>query len=99
VGFALMFRPKNLVLTIAAGVAIGAGGVTPTETVVAIIVFVVLGISTLAAPIIFALADPKRMRRPLEGARIWIERNSSTVTTIVLLLLGTVIVGSGLAHF
>ncbi|TAJ49834.1 MAG: hypothetical protein EPO52_02525 [Herbiconiux sp.] len=99
VGFALMFRPKNLVLTIAAGVAIGAGSVTPTETVVAIIIFVVLGISTLAAPIIFALADPTRMRRPLEGARIWIERNSSTVTTVVLLMLGTVIVGSGLAHY
>jgi len=99
VGVILMFRPKNLVLTIAAGVAIGAGGVSPTEIVVAIAIFVVLGISTLAAPIIFAFADPGRMRRPLEGARIWIERNSSTVTTIVLLMLGTVIVGSGLAHF
>ncbi len=99
VGFVLMLRPKNLVLTIAAGVAIGAGGVSPTETVVAVIIFVVLGISTLAAPIIFALADPARMRRPLESTRVWIERNSSTVTTVVLLMLGTVIVGSGLAHF
>jgi hypothetical protein len=99
VGFVLMLRPKNLLLTIAAGVAIGAGGASFSEVVVGIIVFVVLGISTLAAPIIFALVDPARMRRPLEETRIWIEGNSSTVTTIVLLVLGTVIVGSGLTHF
>jgi hypothetical protein len=99
VGFVLMLRPKNLLLTIAAGVAIGAGGATLSEVVVGVALFVVLGISTLAAPIIFAVVDPARMRRPLEETRIWIEGNSSTVTTIVLLVLGTVIIGSGLAHY
>ncbi|WP_382305055.1 GAP family protein [Herbiconiux sp. UC225_62] len=99
VGFVLMLRPKNLLLTIAAGVAIGAGGATVSEVVVGIALFVVLGISTLAAPIIFAVVDPSRMRRPLEETRIWIEGNSATVTTIVVLVLGTVIVGSGLAHY
>ncbi|SDZ52210.1 GAP family protein [Herbiconiux ginsengi] len=99
VGFVLMLRPKNLLLTIAAGVAIGAGGATFSEVVVGIALFVVLGISTLAAPIIFAVVDPSRMRRPLEETRIWIEGNSATVTTIVVLVLGTVIIGSGLAHY
>jgi hypothetical protein len=99
VGFVLMLRPKNLLLTIAAGVAIGAGGATFSEVVVGIALFVVLGISTLAAPIIFAVVDPSRMRRPLEETRIWIESNSATVTTIVVLVLGTVIIGSGLAHY
>ncbi|MCS5734151.1 GAP family protein [Herbiconiux daphne] len=98
-GFILMLRPKNLLFTLAAGVAIGATGATFAEAVVGIAVFVVLGISTIAAPIIFAVADPARMRRPLEGTREWIERNSSTVTTVVLLVLGTVVVGSGLAHY
>jgi hypothetical protein len=99
VGFVLMLRPKNLLLTIAAGVAIAAGGVPFGEDALAVAIFVVLGISTLAAPIIFALSDPQRTRRPLEEIRVWIEGNSSTVTTIVLLVLGTVIVGSGLARF
>jgi hypothetical protein len=99
VGFVLMLRPKNLLLTIAAGVAIGAGGATFSEVVVGIALFVVLGISTLAAPIIFAVVDPARMRRPLEETRVWIESNSATVTTVVVLVLGTVIIGSGLAHY
>jgi len=98
-GFVLMLRPKNLLFTIAAGVAIGASGASIAESAVAIAIFVVLGISTLAAPIIFAVADPNRMRKPLEETRIWIERNSSAVTTIVVLVLGTVVIGSGLAHY
>ncbi|MGA1837986.1 GAP family protein [Herbiconiux sp. 11R-BC] len=99
VGFVLMLRPKNLLLTIAAGVAIGAGNPTLSEAAIAIVIYVVLGISTLAAPIIVAVANPTRMRKPLEETRIWIEGNSATVTTVVVLMLGTVIIGSGLQHF
>jgi hypothetical protein len=99
VGFVLMLRPKNLLLTMAAGVAIAAGGEPLTPTTIAIAVFVVLGISTLAAPIIVAVSDPERTRRPLQEIHEWIERNSAVVTTIVLLVLGTVIIGSGLARY
>ncbi|MCS5721269.1 GAP family protein [Herbiconiux sp. CPCC 203407] len=99
VGFVLMLRPKNLLLTMAAGVAIAAGGEPLAPTTIAIAIFVVLGISTLAAPIIFAVSDPERTRRPLQEIHEWIDRNSAVVTTIVLLVLGTVIVGSGLARY
>ncbi|MCS5715210.1 GAP family protein [Herbiconiux sp. CPCC 205716] len=99
VGVVLMLRPKNLLLTIAAGVAITAGSAPLGDQVVAIAVFVALGISTLAVPILFALVDPARMLGPLRELRDWIARNSSTVTTVVLLVLGTVIIGSGLTRF
>lgn len=99
VGFVLMLRPKNLLLTMAAGVAIAAGGEPLTPTAIAIAIFVLLGISTLAAPIIVAVSDPERTRRPLQEVHDWIDRNSAVVTTIVLLVLGTVIVGSGLARY
>ncbi|GAA2237253.1 GAP family protein [Herbiconiux moechotypicola] len=98
VGFVLMLRPKNLLLTIAAGVAIATGGVSVGEMAVAVAVYVVLGLSTLAAPIIFTLLDPARMKRPLEETRVWIEGNSAMVTTIVVFVLATVIIGSGLTH-
>ncbi|GLK18238.1 GAP family protein [Herbiconiux flava] len=99
VGFVLMLRPKNLLLTLAAGVAIAAGGAPLADEVGAGAVFVVLGISTLAVPILFALIDPSRTLGPLRELRDWIARNSSTVTTVVLVVLGTVVVGSGLARF
>jgi hypothetical protein len=99
VGFVLMLRPKNLLLTLAAGVAIAAGGAPLADEVGAGAVFVVLGISTLAVPILFALIDPARTLGPLRELRDWIARNSSTVTTVVLLVLGTVVIGSGLTRF
>jgi MYXO-CTERM domain-containing protein len=99
VGVLLMLRPKNLLLTLAAGVAIAAGGEPPQLAAVAIGVFVLLGASTLIAPILFAVFDPTRTAGPLERTRVWIARNSATVTTVVLLVLGTVIIGSGLARY
>jgi MYXO-CTERM domain-containing protein len=99
VGVLLMLRPKNLLLTLAAGVAIAAGGEPPQLAAVAIGVFVLLGASTLIAPILFAVFDPTRTVGPLERTRVWIARNSATVTTVVLLVLGTVIIGSGLARY
>jgi hypothetical protein len=98
VGFVLMLRPKNLLLTVTAGVAIAGGNVSFEEDVVAIAVFVLLGISTLAAPILFALVAPHRTTAALHELRDWIARNSATVTTVVMLVLGTVIIGSGLTR-
>lgn len=99
VGVLLMLRPKNLLLTLAAGVAIAAGGEPPQLAAVAIGVFVLLGASTLIVPILFAVFDPARTAGPLERTRVWIARNTATVTTVVLLVLGTVIIGSGLARY
>ncbi|AXH35708.1 GAP family protein [Humibacter sp. BT305] len=98
VGLVLMLRPKNLLLTVAAGVAIGPVARDPLDAIVGIAVYVVLGLSTLAAPIIVAYANPGRTRVPLERAHAWLEANSALVSTIVLLVVGVVILGSGLTH-
>lgn len=98
VGFVLMLRPKNLLLTVAAGVAIGTAATAPADAVVGIAIYVLLGLSTLAAPIIFSYADPGRTRAPLERARRWIDANSALVSTAVLLVVGVVVLGSGLTH-
>jgi hypothetical protein len=98
VGFVLMLRPKNLLLTVAAGVAIGSAAHGPADAVAGIAVYVVLGLSTLAAPIIVAYANPGRTRVPLERVHRWLDANSGLVSTIVLLVVGVVILGSGLTH-
>src|SRR3954469_5578425 len=64
-------NPKNLAMAIAAGVAIGGGGLPTGPTVAAIAVFTVLAASTVAAPVIaYALASA-RMVKPLDSLRHW----------------------------
>ena len=98
-GLILSVRPKSLLLTAAAGLVIGPARLSTTEFVVAILVFVILGTSTVTVPVILALARPTAARRPLQAAERWITHNSRTVTVIVALVIGTVLVGNGLTRF
>jgi Sap, sulfolipid-1-addressing protein len=98
-GLLLTVRPKSLLLTAAAGVAIGPAQLSASEFVIAVLVFVILGTSTVTVPVILALARPTSARRPLRAAERWIAHNSRTVTVLVALVIGTVLVGNGLTRF
>jgi hypothetical protein len=98
VAFALNVRPKGLLLAIAAGLALRAEDLTLGESAVAILIYTVIGCSTVAVPIIVTLADPKGMQPRLVSAKEWIGRNSGVVTALILLLIGVVIIGTGLGR-
>ena len=57
-----------------------------------------IGASTVAVPIIVTLADPRGMEPRLLSMKEWIERNSGAVTAVILLMIGVVIIGTGLGH-
>ncbi|UFS60434.1 GAP family protein [Subtercola endophyticus] len=96
IAFALNFRPKGLLLGIAAGLGLHTAGIDPAEAAVAIAIYTVIGASTVAAPIIVTLAAPQKMQPRLLSARSWITRNSRIVTVLIMLMIGVVILGSGL---
>ena len=98
VAFALNVRPKGLLLAIAAGLALRAEDLTLGESAVAILIYTVIGCSTVAVPIIVTLADPQGMQPRLVSAKEWIGRNSGVVTALILLLIGVVIIGTGLGR-
>jgi hypothetical protein len=97
-GIILNLRPKALLLAIAAGLIIGPSGLGAGETTIVLLIFLVLGGSTVAVPVILSLARPALMQRPLRAAESWIVRNSGTVTLIVMLIVGTVVLGDGLTR-
>lgn len=99
VAFVLNLRPKGLLLAIAAGLALRAEGLTLGQSAVAILVYTAIACSTVAVPIIVTLADPERMQPRLISAKDWIGRNSGAVTALILVLIGVVIIGSGLGRF
>jgi threonine/homoserine/homoserine lactone efflux protein len=90
-------NPKNLTLGLAAGVTIAGGGLDTTETTVAIVVFVLIAASSVAVPVLGFLVARSRMTHPLDELREWLTQNNATVMSVLLLVLGAVILGKGLA--
>jgi len=103
-GFVLGFllsavNPKNLLMAVAAGEIIGTGGLTVGEEALAILVFVLIAACTVAVPVIAYLVAPKRMAGPLESLRGWLVHNNATIMSVLLLVIGVVVIGKGIASF
>jgi threonine/homoserine/homoserine lactone efflux protein len=96
-GFLLSaLNPKNLAMCLAAGVTIAAGGLADGETVLAVAIFVVLAASTVAVPVVAYLIASARMAGPLQRLKVWLQQHNAAIMGILLLVLGTVLVGKGL---
>ncbi|AYF97102.1 GAP family protein [Protaetiibacter intestinalis] len=97
-GLALNLRPKALVFATGAALALNTGGLTAWWWAVDTAVYLTIGLSTVAAPIIVVWRLGDRARPALERAREWIDRNSYLVTSIALLMVGFVLIGDGLGR-
>lgn len=99
-GFLLSgLNPKNLLMSVAAGVAIGSAALPPGEATVAVIVFTVIAAATVAVPVIAYLAATTRMAGPLGSLRTWLLHNNATVMAVLLLVIGVVLIGKGIGSF
>lgn len=97
--FVLNLRPKGLLLAIAAGLSIRADSTSPTNAVVAIVIYTVIGASTVVFPIVATLVAPKRTEPKLVSAHAWLTQNGGTVTSLILFFIGVVIIGMGVSRF
>ena len=88
--------PKNLLMAVAAGVAIGSGGLGVGGDVVAVVIFTVIAAATVAVPVIAYAVAKERMREPLAKAKGWLEENNATVMAVLLLVIGVTLIGKGL---
>lgn len=98
VGLALNARPKALVLATAAALALNAVELTPLAWTVDTAVYLAIGLSTVAAPVIVVWRSGARARPVLERAREWLARNSYIVTSVVVVMVGVVLIGDGLSR-
>lgn len=89
-------NPKNLLLCLSAGVVIGSSGTAVGGQIVAIVVFTVLAASSVLAVIVGYTLAADRLRTPLERLRTMLQDNNHIVLAIVLVLMGTVVLGKGL---
>ncbi len=69
------------------------------ETALAVAVFVVIGSCSVAIPVVGYLVAQQRMQEPLDELRQWLTLHNSAVMSVLLLVIGVVIIGKGLAGF
>jgi len=89
-------NPKNLLMIAGAMVALSQYHLPDGDIVIAIAVFVLLAVSTVAAPVlIFAVAGNKAQHR-LDTTKIWLSQNNATVMAVLLVVIGVVLIGKGI---
>lgn len=99
-GFALSaLNPKNLLMGVGAGLAIGTGELSVGGATLAIVIFTVIAASTVAVPVLAYLIASARMTTPLENLRTWLVHNNATVMAVLLLVIGVVMIGKGIGSF
>ncbi|QXJ20370.1 GAP family protein [Actinomadura graeca] len=91
-----VLSPVNLLMFVAAGIAVSLGLLSLGEEVVAVAVFSVLAACGVAVPVILYLADAGRWRPRLEALRAWVESERRTAVSVLLLVIGVVLLGQGI---
>jgi len=89
-------NPKNLLMTVSAGVTITDGALDTGQQVAAVAVFTALAASTVVLPVVAYAVAKDRMRRPLEDLRVWLQANNATVMSVLILVIGVTQIGKGL---
>jgi threonine/homoserine/homoserine lactone efflux protein len=90
-------NPKNLAMSLATGLAIAQAKIPTGQEAVVLIIYIVIGASTVLAPVAVYFAMGDRAAAILGGWRKWLEQNNAVVTAVVLLVIAAVLIGKGIA--
>lgn len=90
-------NPKELAFAAGAGFTIGGAMLGAPEMVIAGAIFVLLACVSVAVPVVAVLVGGERIAPVLADTRTWLVRNNAIVMAIVLLVIGAMLIGSGLS--
>jgi hypothetical protein len=89
-------NPKNLALTLATAMTIAQADLDGAQPWVALLVFVVIGSISVAAPVLYYLFAGSSAERTLAGWKAWLTANNAAVMFVLFLILGVKLMGQGL---
>jgi threonine/homoserine/homoserine lactone efflux protein len=89
-------NPKNLALTIAAAGSIAQAGLGGGQTVGAVAIFILVGSLTVAGPVVFYLANPKKAGGTLGAIKEFMSDHNAVIMFVVLLVLGAKLIGDAI---
>jgi threonine/homoserine/homoserine lactone efflux protein len=94
-GLLLNLRPKGLLIAAAVGLAITGEGLPWADSVVLVLGYLMLAVSTVVLPIVVTLVTPNTMQPRLRRIHDWLERNGAVVTAVLMGVIGVVIALAG----
>ena len=89
-------NPKNLALAVSAGVVIASAGLNSAQTIMVLVIFIVLGSITVAAPVIVALVLGDKAAPTLNSWKASLIQNNATIMMVLFIVFGSVMLGKGL---
>lgn len=89
--------PKDLPLLIAAGGRISQASLVWNEFLIVIMIFGFIGVLAVTVPWLISVISPSKVEARLSGMRDWLVTNHAVIMTVLFLLLGAKLIGSGVA--
>ncbi|MGZ4590220.1 MAG: GAP family protein [Actinomycetes bacterium] len=89
-------NPKNLILTIGAATGLAQLGLTTSDAVVSLIVFVAVGSLTIAAPVVYYFVGGERAKTQLDSLKDWLALHNAAVMTVLFVIFGVDLIAKGL---
>ncbi len=98
-GLALLLagiNPKNLMLSVAAGAGLATLGLSTSDTLASLLVFVIVGSLTIAGPVVYYLMGGDDAEARLNEMKEWLALHNDAVTAVVFLIFGVDLIAKGL---
>jgi hypothetical protein len=98
-GLALLLagvNPKNFMLSVAAGAGLAQLGLSTSDTLVSLVVFIVVGSLTIAGPVVYYLVGGEDAETRLRAMKDWLALHNDAVTAVVFLVFGVDLIAKGL---
>ncbi len=89
-------NPKNLMLSVAAGAGLATLGLSTSDSLVSLLVFVIVGSFTIAGPVIYYLVGGDDAEARLSEMKEWLALHNDAVTAAVFLIFGVDLIAKGL---
>jgi hypothetical protein len=88
---------KTAPLALSAGATFAQSGLAGTSAWVALITFTLVASAGVLVPLVAVLVLGERSREPLLALKTWLQANASVIGIVLLVLIGAVLIGNGLA--
>ena len=100
-GLALLLagvNPKNLVLAIGAATGLARLGLSTTDVVVSLIVFVLVASLTILVPVLYYVLGGDSARTTLDELKDWLRVHNDAVMAVLFLVFGVHLIAKGLQN-
>ncbi len=89
-------NPKNLAMSLAAGLSIAQAGLSTGQEASTIVIYVLLASATIVGPLAVYVVMGQRAIEILTGWRTWLADNNATVMSVLLLVFAVLLIGQGI---